>query len=502
MMVVAPESGLNLSALLAGFGDVPPAADCAVEGLCSDSRRVNPGDCFFALSGTREHGARYARAAVAGGAVVILIEELDIPLAVDVPVVVVPHLRAQIGAIADRFYASPSLDLTTIGITGTNGKTTVAHLCAQALESMDRSCGYIGTLGAGRLEALRPSQTTTPGPLDLHRTLATFRDDGLYAAALEISSHALTQGRIDGVRLDVAAFTNLGHDHLDYHGDLDAYAHAKRSLFDRPGIEHAVVNVDQALGRSIVAGLDRTVDCWVFGSGGSCASVSRARKVAGRRIVADAGGCTVGFASPFGDGSIRTRLLGDFNGRNVLGALTVLLALGVPLADAGRALEAVAPICGRMERFGGVRDLPTVVVDYAHTPDSLEAVLTALRALNPGRLHCVFGCGGDRDQTKRPLMGAVAARLADKIVVTSDNPRSEPNSTIVGHVIAGMKTREHILVIEDREEAIRHAITGALKGDIVLVAGKGHENEQEVLGVRRPFQDQAVVRAALEEYTS
>jgi UDP-N-acetylmuramoyl-L-alanyl-D-glutamate--2,6-diaminopimelate ligase len=380
-----------------------------------------------------------------------------------------------------------------LAVTGTNGKTSTAQLLAHACDFLGKRAGVLGTLGNGLVGAVEPSTHTTLDALQLQEKLASFRDTGAAVVALEASSHGLEQGRLNATAIRTALFTNLTRDHLDYHGDMDSYRDAKRLLFRWPGLVYAILNLDDPASVHYRAALDARVRCWTYSldarSGADFAALS---------VTPSLQGLVLRVATPIGECDIRTRLLGRFNASNALAVLAGLLSLNIPLADAVRALEAVPPVRGRMECYADSR--LTAVVDYAHTPDALEKVLLTLREHVRGRLWCVFGCGGDRDPGKRPMMGALAARLADRVVVTSDNPRSEDPQAIIDDVLSGMtgEDRLRVQVCADRRAAIALAMTEAVPGDMVLVAGKGHEDYQEIRGVRYGFDDALEVKRHLQ----
>lgn len=497
MMPAPVHEVYRLSTLLEGYAELSADADRAVSGICLDSRVARPGDCFIALRGAERHGAGYVHDALAAGAVAVLVDAGDSALSAPVPVIGVRDLRQIVGPIASRFYGEPSRDLDLIAVTGTNGKTTVAHLIADALRSVRGACGYAGTLGLGHLDALDPNPNTTPDPITLQAFLARLRDSDCRAAAIEVSSHGIAQHRINGSAIDVAVFTNLSHDHLDYHESLAAYAATKKSLFRHPGLRHAVVNIDDPVGREIVAEATGSLSLATFSldsrSGAAFTLV---------RATLQPGGSELVIATPHGEVSVRTSLPGDFNVQNLIAALAALVAVGTPIAAAAAALSNAGAVAGRMQRVAtGERAEPSVVVDYAHTPDSLARAIAALRAQVVGKLVCVFGCGGDRDRSKRAPMGRAAAGGADYVIVTSDNPRSEAAAVIIEDILAGIENAAEVTVIEDRAAAIRHAIEHASVSDTVLIAGKGHESVQEVNGERQPFSDTAHALAALRSRT-
>jgi UDP-N-acetylmuramoyl-L-alanyl-D-glutamate--2,6-diaminopimelate ligase len=401
----------------------------------------------------------------------------------------VPGLRGKLGTLADRFYGSPSRQLIVVGVTGTNGKTTCTQLLAQALDSPRRRAAVIGTLGFGYPGVLNASLHTTPDAVTLQRLFAEFRDAGAAYVSMEVSSHALDQGRVDGVAFDVAVFTNLTHDHLDYHGDMQAYGAAKAGLFETPDLKHAVVNAEDAFGRELIARLEGRVPVLSYGlSSGAVRAEAITLTHEGMRVRA---------VTPRGRIEIESSLFGRFNGANLLAVLGTLIVLGFDLPDAAARLRHARPAPGRVERFGHRPGTPLVVVDYAHTPDALEHVLRALREHRPERLWCVFGCGGDRDRGKRPRMGRIAESLADVVILTDDNPRHEAPEAIIEEIRAGMQTTPRVM--RDRKTAIAMAIAEAGADDIVLVAGKGHEDYQQLGDTRIPYSDRQVVRELLGE---
>ena len=474
--------------------------------LVSDSRRLAAGDGFIAWPGQAVDARRFVPAALAAGAAACLVEADGAEAFVggdDARVAALPGLKAATGGVAHRYFGRPSERLAVVATTGTNGKTSTAWWTAQALTALGRPAGVIGTLGVGEPPSARgpgrldSTGLTTPDPVTLHATLARFADGGLAACAIEASSIGIEEQRLAGLAVRVAMFTNLTQDHLDYHGSMAAYGQAKRKLFSWPGLQAAVVNVDDPFGAQLAAELSATaIDVWPV------SLHAAARLVAGeRRYGAD------GLVFDITEGAVRqtlrTGLVGEFNASNLLVVLGALRALGVPLADAVAALAALTPVPGRLQRVGAEGDAIEAVVDYAHTPDALEQVLAALRPLaqaRGGRLVCVFGCGGDRDPAKRPLMGAIATASADRVIVTSDNPRSEDPAAIVAQVMVGAVSPAEAVV--DRREAIRRAVAEAAPGDVVLIAGKGHETTQTIAGVAHPFSDIDEVRAALAARTA
>jgi len=481
---------MTVATLLEGWCD--PVPEVVVTGLGLDSRRIAPGHAFVAVAGGVTHGLAFAAQAEARGAVIVLHDGLAPVPALGIPTVSVPGLGQRVPALAARFYHYPSEQLTVAGVTGTNGKTSTAHFIAQAWQRTSGDAGLIGTIGHGRLGHLKPMGMTTPDPISLQGMLAGCTDEGVEKVAIEVSSHALDQGRCDEIAFDAAVFTNLSRDHLDYHGTMEAYANAKRRLFIDCHPRFAVINQDDALGKSLIAEIRNGTEVLSYGTNGSS-------ELRGAVLRMDSAGMDLRLASPWGEGEVRTGLLGGFNLSNLLAAAGTLALLGLPWTRVMQQIETMHAVPGRMRCLGGERNQPVVVVDYAHTPDALRQALTALRSHLHGRLVCVFGCGGDRDRGKRPMMAQVAESLADLLVLTSDNPRSEEPAAIIRDMLAGLQRPGAALVVEDRGAAIRRAVRESCDGDIVLVAGKGHEAWQESRGQRIPFSDEAAVRAALED---
>ena len=484
---------MSLGELLGSFAEVPaPWANLPVTGLASDSRNVQPGDLFFAVRGGQRHGLEFLTTVKAAGAVAVVWEppwDSWFPADDVLPLLAAPELRQKMGFIASRFYGEPSRRLRVIGITGTDGKTSCAHFLAQALSDAESGpCGILGTLGVGVHGQTEPSLHTTPDPLAVQRWLADLVAKGRRYAAMEVSSHALDQGRVNGIAFAAAVLTQLSRDHLDYHGTLDAYAAAKRRLFVEHQPDWAVLNLDDAFGQRLVAEAQVRRGVIAYGLGARPALLERF--VWGEHLELTASGLRLHIESSWGQGELQAGLLGRFNASNLLATLAVLLALDMPFDEALARLARTATVPGRMERLGGESGQPLAVIDYAHTPHALEQVLNALREHGGRhRLWCVFGCGGDRDPGKRPLMGAAAERWADRVIVTDDNPRTEDPERIVSGILAGMQRPEAATVIRDRRAAIFHALAEAKAGDMVLIAGKGHEDYQIVGTERFPFSD-------------
>ncbi len=484
------QSTPTLADLLRGYADAP---EMAIRGLASDSRKVSEGSLFLACQGIDSHGLDYLPEAIAAGATAVAWEAntAATPGETGVPAIAVQNLGACLGEIANRYYGHPSSTLKTIGVTGTNGKTTVAWLLAQCLQQLDRRCGYIGTLGIGVDELHGGEGMTTPAAVELHGELAGFVEQGATHAALEVSSHALSQGRVDGVNFDAVLFTNLSRDHLDYHGDMTSYFEAKASLFADYPSSFKIVNVDSKFGNELAARCDKQV---VRVSTDVDRIANDDLYVTVRSIDAIQQGSKISFESSWGNGNFTFPLPGDFNVANAALVLAYLLASKVELEQACDVLRLATAPAGRMQNVASCK--AAIYIDYAHTPDAMAAALSALRPHCGGKLWCIFGCGGDRDVGKRPQMGRLAESLADNIVITTDNPRSESPNAIIDDILAGLDRPDAATVIEDRAAAIAWVVANAAPADMILIAGKGHENYQEIDGERLPFSDLAVATTA------
>ena len=477
--------------------------------LCSDSRKLQDGDGFVAWPGAATDARAHVGAALAQGAAACLVEQDGVaPFAfADERVAAYARLRAATGEIAAHFYAHPSHAMDLLAVTGTNGKTSTSWWLAQALAALQgeggRGCGLIGTLGVGvvapaatgpdTLLGLQPTGLTTPDPVLLQRQLRSFADQGIRFCALEASSIGLAEHRLDGTRVRVALFTNFTQDHLDYHGSMEAYWQAKLALFSWPGVRCAVVNVDDPRGAELAQMLQgRGLDVWTL-------SMQRSARLRAVDLAYGAQGMQFTVLEGQQRHSVQTCLIGGYNVANLLGVIAALRCLEIPLQQAVQACASLTPVPGRMDCLTA-QGQPLVVVDYAHTPDALDKALLALQPLareRGGRLWCVFGCGGDRDQLKRPLMAAVAQKNADRVVVTSDNPRGERPEAIVSQVLLGLSHSDSVEVQVDRAQAIAQTLAQAAAADVVLIAGKGHESTQEVAGVKHAFSDKAQAQAAL-----
>lgn len=496
----------NLKNLLAPFYDMAScdtfgaATDILLSGIKLDHREILPGDMFVALQGHNLDAREYIPAAINAGAVAVLADAGEVDGAceccwqADVPVIAFPHLTSQLSEISARFYQYPSKSMTTIGVTGTNGKTTVTQLLAQWIDLANGKTAVMGTAGNGFSGALEPAVNTTGSPVDIQAQLAQFYQAKASHVAMEVSSHGLVQERVKAIIFDAVIFTNLSRDHLDYHGTMDAYADAKRRLFTDNSESIAVICADDPVGQQWLKSMPNSI------------AVSMSKAVAETHsgptlyltsVDYTPNAVTVAFASDWGDGEFITPLLGEFNVMNLLLSLATLLALGFAKEQLLLCAPQLQPVIGRMEIFQQ-SDKPMFVVDYAHTPDALEKALHALRRHCQGSLWCVFGCGGDRDIGKRPMMAAIAENFADKLVLTDDNPRSESPRLIISHMQEGMAQPQNAIVVHDRSQACRYAFEHALKNDVILVAGKGHEDYQVLASRTIRYSDRDTVRHLLE----
>jgi UDP-N-acetylmuramoyl-L-alanyl-D-glutamate--2,6-diaminopimelate ligase len=498
----------TLAGLLQDFCGPVVRRDIRVTGLALDSRKVQSGDLFLALAGSQTHGLQHARQAIALGAVAVAWEPVEgnaglaeMAALLPAPVVAVPQLGQVVGLIADRFYGHPSRGLFMIGVTGTDGKTSCGHFIAQALDSTDRRCGLIGTLGYGLYGELAMAAHTTPDALTMQELIHTMQLRGARCVVSEVSSHAMDQGRVRGVSFDLAVLTNLSRDHLDYHGDVEAYAEAKRKLFHADGLRYAVINADDGFGSALLDAIPPGVAPVAYRlENEPFRTRFPAQWVIGHNLQTDMRGMQLDVVTPWGSGSLRCNLLGRFNASNLLAALASLCVSGLPFEEALRRLARTRTVPGRMEPFATGSGHPLVVVDYAHTPAALRAVLQSLRAHCSGELWCVFGAGGDRDRGKRPEMGAVAERNAGHLVLTDDNPRNEDPGQIISDICAGIKQPRRVHIEHDRARAIGWAMRAAGPDDIVLIAGKGHETVQQVGRRALPFSDRERVQAVARDW--
>ena len=472
-----------------------------IEHMTADSRKVQAGSLFVAYKGDLADGRAYIPQAIANGAAAVMWEQENFKWNDDwnLPNQSVNGLKQEIGLVASEFYSHPSEQLWMVGVTGTNGKTTCSHWLAQAFGALGRESAVVGTLGNGFLNNLSRTSNTTPDAIVLQGLLADYLAQKAQVVAMEVSSHGLDQGRANGVAFDVAVLTNLTRDHLDYHGDMETYGKAKKKLFAWDGLKTAVLNRDDAFGAKLAVELSQ--------QGKSVMTYGLNEGFVGENDIAVSSmqmtdvGMRLEVITPKGSGTVIANVIGQFNVYNLLAVLGALLSSDVVLADAVKVLSMIKPVVGRMQQLGG-GDYPLIVVDYAHTPDALGQVLQSLNSQLPenAELICVFGCGGDRDKGKRTLMGKVSSSIASHVIVTSDNPRNESPKSIIESIIAG--AGQNVEGIENRADAIKQAIKKAKKGDVVLIAGKGHEDYQEISGVKYPFSDMQVAREVLQEISS
>ena len=468
-------------------------SDLLIRELALDSRKVLPGDLFLAVPGFNSDGRAHIADAVQRGAAAIVYEAEGAPAIADSAALLVPikGLHAQLSNLAAKFYGEPSRSLEIVGVTGTNGKSTVTQLLAQATSKLGTACGVIGTLGIGFFGDLQASAHTTPDPLAVQASLAKLKTKGARAVAMEVSSHALDQGRVTAVDFDIAVLTNLSRDHLDYHGDMQTYAEVKSRLFAWKSLQAAVLNYDDSLGQQLLQELKQP-KIYSYSTHDSAATIYT------KNVQFSDAGIIAEVITPHGEGVLRSPLLGAFNLSNLLAVLATLLLQEHSLSDILRVFPLLQAPLGRMQRFGGDQQ-PVVVVDYAHTPDALAQVLQALRVhvAADKKLYCVFGCGGSRDTGKRPLMAQAAEQYADQIIVTDDNPRLEDPALIRQQIAAGFNSATDFQQVSPRDQAIKQAIAQAQSGDMVLIAGKGHEDYQDIAGVKQPYSDLEQVAAQL-----
>lgn len=505
---------MHLSKLLENIVKVKPDEDREITGLSLDSRTTKPGDLFFAYPGTAIDGRDFIAAAIEQGAVAILAEVDENPPALQkaarrppfskgvtdsVPLFAIPNLATHVGSVAARFYHHPSHHMQVVGITGTNGKTSCCHFIGQALHNDNKTCGIIGTVGNGLAGSpLQHASLTTPDPISLQALLAEWQQQGVQYVAMEAASHGLAQGRVNGIEFTTAVFTNLTRDHLDYHGDMASYAAAKRLLFARPGLRNAVLNIDDLYGQQWLEELTGKLEVFAY-SIDAVKNKCQVPLVYAQHAKFAEIGITASVHTPWGDGVLHNPyLIGRFNLSNLLAALTVLGISGMPLPTILARLTEVKSVPGRMQVVGGGAK-PLAVIDYSHTPDALEQALKTLREHCQRKLWCVFGCGGDRDRGKRPLMGKLAEQYADYIVVTDDNPRHEEPRQIVAEILQGLDNPAGAVVEHDRRRAITHALSSAQVNDVVLIAGKGHETYQIIGDKKLVFNDVLEAQLILNE---
>jgi UDP-N-acetylmuramoyl-L-alanyl-D-glutamate--2,6-diaminopimelate ligase len=493
----------SLQALCQDLLLLEPGYEAFISHLAIDSRQVKPGSLFFAIRGSHSDGKRFISNAIQQGAAAILYEseehylpELD--NSPPIPILPIKHLRACIGPLAARFYGEPSRHMQVYGVTGTSGKSSCSLFLASALHAEDDPAAMLGTLGNGILGSLQESHLTTLDAVSLQQTLADLRVQGVQRVAMEVSSHALDQGRVNGMQFNTAIFTNLSHEHLDYHGDFTHYAATKRRLFNFPDLQCAVINADDPYGLHWLQELKAKLPVYGYTLASETAKASSVPMIVAQHIVLAQDGITAQVKTPWGDGILQASQVGRFNLSNLLAVLAALGANGMPLKQILARLAHLPQVPGRMEAFGGGA-LPVVLVDYAHKPEALNQVLLTIREYCKGKIWCVFGCGGNRDKLKRPIMGQLAEANADYVIVTDDNPRLEDPKQIIADILQGMRAPQAVIVEHDRERAIAHAVSCAAAQDIVLVAGKGHENYQLIGTQKRLFSDALTVQRLLAE---
>lgn len=480
---------MQLSQLLMPFLDriSCPIVDCDLAHLANDSRTVAAGSVFIAYPGAAVDGRLFINDAIARGAIAVLYEPENLPetlvLPQSVPCIAFPHLAQSVALLAQQFYRNPSQHMVLTGITGTNGKTTIAYQLAQAHALLNNKSAYIGTIGQGAVDQLQPLENTTPDALCLQKLLASYQEQGVRQVCMEVSSHALTQHRVEGLAFKQAIFTNLTLDHLDYHHTMEEYAAAKAQLFAMPDLQTAILNADDAYHEIMRKALCPEVQVISYGFGLQC----DVRVISWSSSMQ---GSIMEVRSPWGLHSIRVTSLGQFNVYNSLAVFASLMAYGYRVEEVIAVMGRLKAAPGRMEL---VTEKPSVLVDYAHTPDALDNVLKTLQPLKKGSLWVVFGCGGDRDKSKRPLMGEVASRYADKLIVTSDNPRSENPQQIIADIVKGIPASSPLVTLVLREEAIAYALEHAQQNDIILIAGKGHESYQQIGAIKHAFSDKQTV---------
>jgi UDP-N-acetylmuramoyl-L-alanyl-D-glutamate--2,6-diaminopimelate ligase len=487
---------LQLSTLINAIYQLPVELERNITGMGVDSRALKAGDLFFAYRGTHLDGREFIDDAITAGAVAVLAESdgVDITFLRNIPVIPIHDLNHHVAEIAARFYGYPATAMRMIGITGTNGKTSCSHFIAAALHHLDITCGVIGTLGSGLYGNVQPGLLTTPDPVTLQATLAKFVEQGASVVAMEVSSHSLEQKRVAGISFEVAIFTNLTRDHLDYHGDMENYGNAKKKLFTEMKPRFRVLNADDAFGETLIQSVQPATNVYAYTAGTKVQYP--VATLSASDVTLDMTGIHARIDSPWGQGDLDTKIIGHFNLSNLLGVISALCLLDIPLVKVLKSVSSLESVHGRMQTLGGDNQ-PLLVVDYAHTPDALEKALKALRAHCTGQLFCIFGCGGDRDKGKRPLMAKIAEQYADVVVVTDDNPRHENSAQIVADIMQGFIDPDHVIIQQDRSKAIKDIIQCALVGDCVLVAGRGGETYQLIGDTKTPFNDVEVVKQFL-----
>ncbi len=507
MPAIKQQTGVSLHTLLEGLVDpavLSPVANIEVTGITQDSRQVMDNDMFIAVRGSETHGLNFATDAVHSGVSVVLWDDADNAdadldaITGDVVCIQVDQLQQHIGEIAARFYNFPSDGIQLVGVTGTDGKTSVSHYLAQCLDSESSPCGVLGTLGNGLVHDLKPTGLTTADAVQVQHSLASLVDEGATAAVMEVSSHGLDQGRVNAVKFDTAIFTNLSQDHLDYHQTMDAYFDAKVRLFAVDGLKSAVINLDDPFGKELARQNKDRLNVWGYSTNSDVDDLHEYADfiVHTKSITATPRGFKLSLVTPKGVGHVELALLGQFNVSNALAVLTALLVDNIEFDEALKRLQKITPVAGRMELIEA-SNKPTVIVDYAHTPHGLASACQAVKQHFDGELWCVFGCGGDRDREKRPRMAQSAERYADHVIVTSDNPRHEDPQKIVNEILNGFTNTKAVASIIDRRDAINKTIQQASTNDVILLAGKGHESYQIIGNTYVDFDDRLVARTLL-----
>jgi UDP-N-acetylmuramoyl-L-alanyl-D-glutamate--2,6-diaminopimelate ligase len=483
---------MNLSTLLADFYPDKLPREISITDLSLDSRQVKSGTLFFARRGTQLDGRAFIEDAIQNGASAILMEGdfSESHWETAVPIIAIPDLSNKLSEIAARFYAYPTHEMQIIGVTGTSGKTSCTQFMGFVFQELQIPCGIIGTLGNGLYGAIKAGMLTTPDNITLQRTFAEFLQQGAHIAAMEVSSHSLDQGRVSGIEFAVGVFTNLTRDHLDYHGTMEAYGAAKKRLFLQSKI--AVINADDLFGQQLLVSLEPTQRILTYG-------VDAKADVSAKNVLLTSSGIKATIHTPWGEAELHSTLVGQFNLSNLLAVITTLCALDIPLEKVIPYINQISPVPGRMQALGG-HTKPLVIVDYAHKPDALEKVLIALRQQCAGKLYCVFGCGGERDRGKRPIMAKIAEQYADQIIVTDDNPRHEDPGEIIREIMQGFIKTDNVIIQHDRSKAIHNVIQCAVAGDCVLIAGKGAETYQQIGDQKILFSDAEKVKNSLERY--
>ncbi len=480
-----------------------------IRSLCSDSRHLAAGDLFIALQGEQQHGLQFVAEAIRKGAAAVLYEGSmrahAIALAkagrndgnTTIPLIPFSHLKECLGVMAARFFDNPSKDLSVIGVTGTNGKTSITHFIAQLLEAVGSECGLIGTLGIGRLGALVPSAYTTPNAIENQGILSDFKKEALKIVAMEVSSHALDQSRVQGIHFHTGIFSNLTHDHLDYHGNFEAYWQAKKKLWLELQPAFCVANTEDPYGVDLLED-PRIRAQKIAYTTQEKSPLNASNSLFVQDLVFHQRGISAWIKTPWGEGLLETGLWGRFNLSNLLAAIAAVCVEDMPLQKVLEAVPGIQTVMGRMIRMGGIHGQPLVIIDYAHTPDALKQVLGAVAKHSAGHLWVIMGCGGDRDRSKRPLMAAIAEAHAHKLILTQDNPRTEDPLVIINDMIQGLKNPDKVVIEYDRRKAIEQAILQARKEDLILIAGKGHETYQIIGKTHVPFSDIEVAKQCLE----